>query len=172
MQLTVQSTPAFAESLLTVAEIEAVPLTARVAGGACVMEIEIGAVAEVIVTVAVALLLLSVVEKAVMLTVLPVGTADGGVYIVVAPLAVCVVEKDPQAPALPQLTAQSTPAFAESFVTVAASAAVAPICNEAGGTCVSATEMMGVVTWLEPDPHPETPKTEAITMKSRKKMTN
>jgi hypothetical protein len=60
-----------------------------------------------------------VVDVAVMVTVPPVGIALGAVNVVEAPLAVCAGENEPQAPTLPQLTVQSTPAFAGSLLTVA-----------------------------------------------------
>lgn len=67
--------------------IEDVPLTTKLAGGAGVIETEMAA-GGVIVTVAVAVLVPSLVDVAVIVTVFPVGTADGAVKIVVAALAV------------------------------------------------------------------------------------
>lgn len=58
---------------------------------------------------------------AVTVTVLPVGTAAGAVYMVAALLAVATGLKLPQAPALPQVTVQFTPPFAESLLTTAVS---------------------------------------------------
>jgi hypothetical protein len=78
----------------------------------------------------------------VMVTLPPDGTAAGAVYVVVAPLTVWAGLTEPQLPP-PQLSAQSTPAFAESFVTAAASVAWADVCKELGGDCVKVTEMGG-----------------------------
>ena len=75
MQL--QATPLFAESLETVAATLAVPLVCIDAGGAVVMAIEIGGT--VIVTLALAFLVLSLTEVAVILTLPPVGTFAGAV---------------------------------------------------------------------------------------------
>jgi hypothetical protein len=77
--------------------------------------------------------------------VLCAGTAKGAVKIVLAPLAVCGGENDPQLGALPQLATQSTPALAISLLTVAESCAVPPTVKEAGGACVMAREIVGVV---------------------------
>jgi hypothetical protein len=88
----------------------------------------------VTVTVSVALLLVSVEDVAVMVTVLLAGTEAGAVKVVVAPLAVCVGEKEPQAPALPQVTVQSTPAFAASLLTVATKGVLAFFTIELFGT--------------------------------------
>jgi hypothetical protein len=79
-QVTVQLTPAFVVSFVTVAAIFAVPLTNMVVGGACpdVKAIEM-AVEGVIVTVAVTNFVLSAVDVAVMVIVLPLGTAAGAV---------------------------------------------------------------------------------------------
>ena len=67
----------------------------------------------------------SVVDVAIIVTELPVGTDVGAVKVVVAPLAVCVGENEPQAPELPQVTVQSTPPLAASLLTVATKAALA-----------------------------------------------
>lgn len=56
-----------------------------------------------------------------------------------APLAVCTGLNVPQAPVGPQL--QLTPLLAESFVTVAAMTAVAPVFNDPGGAVDSVTEI-------------------------------
>jgi hypothetical protein len=93
------------------------------------------------VTVTMAVWLVSVVEVATIVTVLPVGTAAGAVKVVALPLAVCAGAKEPQFPGLPQVTVQSTPAFAESLVTVATSGAEALSTREFPGTpCVMAIE--------------------------------
>jgi hypothetical protein len=61
-----------------------------------------------------------------------------------------VLLKTPQAPALPQVTDQVTPAFAESLETVAVRAAVALVGSEVGAP-VSVTDIVGggVVVVLE-----------------------
>jgi hypothetical protein len=79
----------------------------------------------VTVTICWSLFVGSVVEVAVMVTVPPVGGVLGAVYPVAAPLAVCAGEKVPQAPALPHVTVQSTPALAESLLTAATKFALA-----------------------------------------------
>jgi hypothetical protein len=70
----VQSTPAFAVSFVTVAEIVAVALAARVAGGAVVREMETALDATVMVATAVAVWLFA--DVAVIVTVPP---AEGAV---------------------------------------------------------------------------------------------
>ena len=75
-QVTVQSTPLFWESFVTVAVTFAVPPTTRLDGGCWVMVTEIGG-AVVIVTTMVTDLVASAVEAALMVTVFPVGTAGG-----------------------------------------------------------------------------------------------
>ena len=60
----------------------------------------------------------------------------------VAPLGVCVGVNEPQALLGAQL--QVTPLFAESFETVAAIEAVAPVCSEAGGAVLKETEIEAV----------------------------
>lgn len=70
-----------------------------------------------------------------------------------APLAVWLGVKAPQLePLAPHVTTQSTPALAGSLVTAAATLTLLPAIMEAGGPCVSATEMRGVwvggVLWL------------------------
>jgi hypothetical protein len=85
----------------------------------------------------------SVTEVAVTVTLLPVGAITGAVY--VADVAVILLNV-PQAPAplLPHVTDQVTPAFLESLVTVAVSAAVALVASKAGAP-ESATEMAVIV---------------------------
>jgi len=133
-----QSTPAFAVSLATVAATDAVALTASVVGGAVLSVTVIAGVVAVIVTVAVAVVELFEVAAATMVT-LP--AADGAVYVVAAPLAVCAGLKVPQAPAGAQL--QSTPPFAESFVTVAAMETVPLAAKVAGGAVLKAIARTG-----------------------------
>src|SRR3974390_2667228 len=76
------------------------------------------------VTVSVAVLVGSVVDAAVMVTLPPDAVEAGAVNVVAVPLAVCAGEKVPQLPGLAQVTVQSTPAFATSSVTVAIKLAV------------------------------------------------
>src|SRR5580692_585139 len=78
----------------------------------------------VTVSVSVAVLDGSVVDAAVIVTVPPVGIAEGEVNEVAAPLAVCAGVKVPQPPGVLQVTVQSTPAFAGSLVTAAIKLAV------------------------------------------------
>jgi hypothetical protein len=85
----------------------------------------------------------SVTDVALTVTVLPLGTADGAVYVVAAPLAVPVGLKLPHAPELPQVTDQVTPALAESLLTVAVRDCVALVCREVGGVPLKATLMAG-----------------------------
>ncbi len=88
-QLAVQFTPRPGEfgSFATVAFSVACAPCIRAAGGGVVIVTEIGAT-EVIVTVAVADCVGSVVEVAVIVTVLPAGIADGALNDAAAPLAV------------------------------------------------------------------------------------
>lgn len=76
-----------------------------------------------------------------MVTLPPVGTVAGAVYVVMLPLGVEVGLKAPQAAAGVQL--QVTPPAAESFCTVAATLAVPPVASAAGGLVESVTEMDG-----------------------------
>lgn len=64
--------------------------------------------------------------------------------------------KEPHAPALPQLTVQSTPAFVESFVTMAVSDAVALVCNVDGGGVWKETVITGGGTLVAPAPESAT----------------
>src|SRR5271168_1136977 len=79
---------------------------------------------KVTVTVCVAVLVGSVVDAAVIMTLPPAGIAEGAVNVVAFPLAVCAGEKDPQFPTVPQVTVQSTPALATSLATAATNLAV------------------------------------------------
>ena len=79
VQLTVQSTPAFVEALATAALIGAVVPTVMVAGGDCTKETETLVTMFVIDRATTALLVASPVDVAVMVTVLPTGTAVGAV---------------------------------------------------------------------------------------------
>ena len=152
----VQSTPAFALSLVTVAASVAVPPGSKVVGGAVVMEMAIepeeAAVIEMFATAVAAWLL---VDVAVIVT---FTAAAGAVYVVLAPLAVCAGLKVPQDAAGEQL--QSTPAFAESLETVAEIVAVPFAASELGGACVMEVEMVPegceVTLVLDPTaPHPD-----------------
>lgn len=94
------------------------------------------------VTVAVAVFVVSVTEVATIVT----EPADpGAVYVVAAPLVVLVGLNDPQLFAGMQL--HDTPAFVESFVTVAVNWAVCPAVTEVGGL-LSATEIAAGVLEL------------------------
>jgi hypothetical protein len=139
-QVTDQVTPAFAESLLTTAVSDVVALVWSEEGGSGLKATEIGTAA-VMVMVADADFVVSVTEVAVTVTVLPVGTADGAVYVVAEPLAVLVELNPPQAPVLPQVTDQVTPAFAESLLTTAVSDVVALVWSEEGGVELKVTEI-------------------------------
>lgn len=94
------------------------------------------------VTVAVAVFVVSVTEVAMIVTE-PVD--PGAVYVVAAPLVVLVGLNDPQLFAGMQL--HDTPAFVESFVTVAVNWAVCPAVTEVGGL-LSATEIAAGVLEL------------------------
>src|SRR6266849_2060937 len=89
----------------------------------------------------------SAVAVALMVTVPPGGTVAGAVKVVFAPLAVCAGLNAPQL-ALPQVTVQSTPAFVESFETVALICAVELTASDAGGAVVKAMLMGGVVVMV------------------------
>ena len=107
-------------------------------------------------TTALALLDESVTEVAMIVTLPPVGTVAGAVYVVMLPLGVEAGLKAPQAAAGVQL--QITPLAAESFCTVAATLAVPPVPSTAGGMVESVTEMGGGgggPTCELPPPHPE-----------------
>jgi hypothetical protein len=98
------------------------------------------------VTVALADLVESVIEVAVMVTVPPVGIAAGAVYVICPPLAVSVAIgspdwSEPQL-ALLQANVQFKPAATLSFVTVALSKAVPLVPNIATG-CVAIATVIG-----------------------------
>ncbi len=146
MQVTDQSTPAVPTSFVTFAvKLAAVPAVTPVGiGEANAIEI-----AGTTVIVATAVLVGSAVDVAVTVTVPPDGTADGATNVAGDPLAVCDVTV-PQAPALAQLSVQSTPRFALSYCTVAIKLACPLTCTEAatgatdtaiggGGSIVSST---------------------------------
>ena len=130
-QVTVQSTPAFVESNETTAVIGLVVLTCIDVGGGGLKTTVIGG--GVMVMFAETNFVLSAVEVAVTVTILPLGTAAGAVYVVGTPLAVWVGLNDPQAPVLPHVTDQSTPAFFESFETTAVIGLVAFTSIDVGG---------------------------------------
>jgi hypothetical protein len=145
--VTVQSTPAFVESFETTAVMGLVALTWMDVGGVGLKTIVMGG-GVVSVIVAETDFVLSAVEVAWTVTVPPVGTAEGAVYVVAAPLALCVGLNDPQAPALPHVTDQSTPAFDESFATTAVIGLVVLICIDVGGAGLNATEIGGGVALI------------------------
>jgi hypothetical protein len=149
-QLIVQFTPALVKSFVTVAATFAVALTFMLLGGKWLdvntMEV---AVEGVIVTVAVTDFVLSAVEVAVMVTVLPEGTVAGAVKTIGLPLTVCggVRLNVPQpGAATAQITLQSTPLPMLSFVTVAIMVAVPLTGIALGGAMLSVTEITGTVT--------------------------
>ena len=117
-QVTVQSAPLVIESFVSVTLIAVMEEVATEVGRALVKTIMMGG-AVVMVMTAVTNLLLSAVEAAFMVTVLPVGTAAGAMKVVAVSLAVCAAVNEPHAPALPQVTLQSTPAFVPSLATCA-----------------------------------------------------
>jgi hypothetical protein len=102
-----------------------------------------------------AVIVLVVVDAATMVT---GPAAAGAVYEVVTVLAVCAGVKVPHVAAGVQL--QSTPPFAESFVTVAAIVAVAFTAREVGGAVLSEMASAGGGVTLELLPHP-TPTSRA-----------
>src|SRR5258706_7465170 len=93
----------------------------------------------VIMTDALALFELSVMELAMMPTGPPAGADQGAVYVVLAPLAVETGLKEPQVALGVQL--QLTPALAVSLETVAATLAVPPAGSEDGGGVIMVTTM-------------------------------
>jgi hypothetical protein len=125
-QLTVQVTPPFEGSLLTVAVNGALPPGCTVAEGGVTETERPG-----IVMAACADFVGSATEVAVMVTVLsPVLVAPGAVYASAAPLAVWLVARAPQAGPEHEI-AQETPIFDESFATVAVTITLAPACTVA-----------------------------------------
>jgi hypothetical protein len=78
-QVTVQVTPAFLESLVTMAAMLVVPLIASEDGGGAAKATVMAALEEVMVTVAEADFVVSATEVAVMVTVAGEGTAEGAV---------------------------------------------------------------------------------------------
>ena len=95
-------------------------------------------------TAAAALLVLSALAIAVTRTASPGGRVSGAVKTVRAPLGVCAGLKLPQLEDA-QLTTQSTPWWARSFVTTAAMAAGAVAWSDAGGACANETEIGGTM---------------------------
>jgi hypothetical protein len=96
-----------------------------------------------IVTAVEAVLLTSLTEVAVIVTVPPWGGTAAAVYVVVAPLADWLLLNEPQDALGMQL--HLTPLFAVSLETVAAIAAAALICIDAGGGVVMESEIAGGV---------------------------
>ena len=112
---TVQVTPLFAESLVTVAtSVACVPFCSEVGGG-CVSAM----VTLVIVMATVAVLVVSALAVAVMATMPLGGTELGAVKVVAAALVVFEGLNDPQSLDPVQTTVQTTPALVGSFATVA-----------------------------------------------------
>lgn len=152
-QLTDQVTPEFVVSLLTFAVSAAVPLVTSVVGTPLsATEISI------ILIVAEGDASGAVTDVAITVTVWPIGTVAGAVYVTVF---LVVLLKVPQAPAtlLPQVTDQVTPAFAGSFVTVAVSGTGTSIESEAGAPerlTVIALSVVVVALTGEP-PHETSP---------------
>ena len=143
-----QSTPPFVLSLATFAVIEAVPFTFNEAGAP--LSVTLTPEDEPIVIVAVAACAGAAVGAALIVT---VPAVVGAVYVVDAPLAVCVGLKLPHAPAGVQL--QSTPAFVLSFETVALSETVPPVARFAGAPVIVALAIGGGLLFeLLPPPQP------------------
>jgi hypothetical protein len=109
--------------------------------------------------VAVADLVESVTEVAVMVTVAGLGAVVGAVYFVAVPLGVEAGEKLPH-DELPQVTFHVTPALALSLLTSAVRFVDVPASSEAGGCGDSDTEIWAGGLGDEPDPpHPVTNRT-------------
>jgi hypothetical protein len=142
-QFTVHVTCGLLElSLLTNAVSCSLEFTRTALGGAGLKETVTAPLGPVMVRVAEADLVGSVTEVAVMVTVLPVGTAEGAVYMVALPVEVVVGLKVPQAPALPQLAVQVTCGFDDvSLLTIAVKGWLVLTCSEVGGTPENPTLM-------------------------------
>jgi hypothetical protein len=149
-QVTVQVTPAFALSLLTVAVNAAVFVAATDAGGV-VSATEIGALGAEMVIVAQADLVVSLTAVAVTVTVADFVAGVGALYLVAAPLAVDAAEKVPHGAAL-QVTAHVTPAFALSLLTAAVRLELVPASSEDGGWGENDTEICAGGLGEEPEP--------------------
>jgi hypothetical protein len=164
----VQLTPAFAESFVTVAVKLAVPPAATVAV-VCDKLTAIGAGgAGATVIAAAAVFVASDTDLAVSVTLAGVGALAGALYVIAVPEALLAAESVPHAAPLQPAPdkAQVTPAFELSFATVAVNAWPRPTCtDELAGETV--TEIGGGVDtgsdgwWLAPEP-PQ-PHTSAIT---------
>lgn len=143
-QLRVHAIPLPPGSGVAVAETCVVPLPGTVLLTSVTATTEAG-----IVTLAVAVLVLSVTEVAVNVTVISLaGGVAGAVYVVVKPLAVCVGETLPHG-AVGQETVQFALLPVGSLVTVAVKDPVALACNvEAVGE--TATVMAGTVILTDP----------------------
>ena len=150
-----------AESFVVVAAIDAVVPICIAPGGGVVSVIVI--TGPVIVTVALLVLVLSLTDAAVIVTLPPDGIAAGAVYTVVAPLAVVVALKLPHAPDGAQL--HVTPLAAESFNTVADTLAVAPNAIVVGGAAIKLTEMACWPPPEEPPPQPATTNTRTTVVR-------
>jgi hypothetical protein len=121
----------------------------------------IGPVAAVIVIIAVADLLASVTDVAVTVTVFPLGTAAGAVYVVLAPLAVDALLNEPQAPLLPHVAVHFTPPFALSLPTFAVNCAWLFAVRVDGGDA-SETVIAGGAGFEPDPPHPLTKHAAAV----------
>jgi hypothetical protein len=102
------------------------------------------AVGPTIVIVAEADFVVSVTDVAVSVTVFPLGTPPGAVYVVAVPLAVCAVATEPH-DAPPQVTVHFTPPLAESLFTFAVILVTVLIVSGLGGGGARNTEMGGAV---------------------------
>jgi hypothetical protein len=166
--VTDQSTPAF-ESCATTAVIGLEVPTCKADGGVGLKETEIRTA--LIVMVAEIDFVASAVEVATTFTVFPEGTAAGAVYVVALPLAVWAGLNDPQAPALPQVTDQSTPLFDESLATDAVIEAVVLISRDDGGAALKETAITGggggFEVELAPPPHPTKAKSVNVPIRRR-----
>jgi hypothetical protein len=128
---TVQVTPLFAESLVTVAVNCAVVPAGTVAGFGATETVIVGT-ETVTVTVAEADFDASATEVAMIVTVKPAdGGLEGAVYVVAAPLAVAAGETVPHGEG-EQVTIHVTPLFDESLVTTAVICVVAPAATVVG----------------------------------------
>jgi hypothetical protein len=148
------TTEVAAGSLVVVATIDAVPPVCMVPGGGVVSVIVI--TGPVMVTDIVCVLVLSLTEVAVIVTIPPVGIAGGAVYTVAAPLAVVVGLNDPHEPLGAQL--HVTPPFAGSFDTVAVMLAVAEIARFCSAVPPNEIEIGCWPPPEEPPPQPATTK--------------
>ena len=132
--------------MVTVALTGACAVAMRVEGG-CWTKAIIGDGAVMLISATAALAGVVAAEEAVMVATPPVGIADGAVYVIDEPLAVCpeVGLKVPQGPALPQVAVQFTPSPFESLATVAVNVADPPSFKVLGGAEVMVTTIGAAV---------------------------